>query len=101
MPEQQELAVAAHAMQNMSPVQHTLAVTHVAQLHAVTVATCAGFLHARQKAASHGNLASQDVEASDLPSDDNSVGFTAQHPHHERRHLLPHSVSALLSKHLS
>ena len=54
----------------------------------------AGFLHARQKAASHGNLASQDVDTSQVQD--------AGHPDHgappQRRDLLPQSMSAVLSR---
>ena len=59
----------------------------------------AGFLHARQKAASHGNLASQDVETSNLQGDGHLVDDdAAPQPQQERRHLLPQSMSAVLSK---
>ena len=59
----------------------------------------AGFLHARQKAASHGNLASQDVETSNLQGDRHLVDEdSAPQPQQERRHLLPQSMSAMLSE---
>lgn len=62
----------------------------------------AGFLHARQKAASHNNLASQDAETSNLQGDGHLVDDDAAlQPQQERRHLLPQSMSAVLSKLLS
>lgn len=59
----------------------------------------AGFLRARHKAASHGNLASQDVESGNLQGDGHlSDDDAAPQPQQERRHLLPQSMSAVLSK---
>ena len=57
----------------------------------------AGFLHARQKAASHGNLASQDVDTSQGQDAGHSDHGAAPQPLQQRRHLLPQSMSAVLS----
>ncbi|KAL3141831.1 hypothetical protein ABBQ32_004502 [Trebouxia sp. C0010 RCD-2024] len=57
----------------------------------------AGFLHSRQKAASHGNLASQDSETGQSQEEDCLTDGALQQPHQERRHLLPQSMSAMLS----
>lgn len=57
----------------------------------------AGFLHARQKAASHGNLASQDVDTSPAQDAGHSDHDAAPQPLQHRRHLLPQSMSAVLS----
>lgn len=53
----------------------------------------AGFLHARQKAASHGNLASQDADTSQVQD----AGHSDHGAPQQRRHLLPQSMSAVLS----
>ncbi|KAL3153328.1 hypothetical protein ABBQ38_011671 [Trebouxia sp. C0009 RCD-2024] len=59
--------------------------------------SCAGFLHSRQKAASQGNLASQDSETGQSQEQDCLTDDALPQPHQERRNLLPQSMSAMLS----